>query len=26
LLDYLSIQGVVLPDDTFKLGNVNKGE
>ena len=26
LLDYLSIQGVVLPDDTFRLGNVNKGE
>ena len=26
LLDYLSIQGVILPDDTFKLGNVNKGE
>lgn len=26
LLDYLSIQGVVLPDDTFRLGSVNKGE
>ena len=26
LLDYLSIQGVVLPDDTFRLGNINKGE
>ena len=26
LLDYLSIQGVILPEDTFKLGYVNKGE
>ena len=26
LLDYLSIQGVMLPDDTFRLGVVNKGE
>ena len=26
LLDYLSIQGVVLPQDTFRLGNVNNGE
>ena len=26
LLDYLGIQGVVLPEDTFKLGIINKGE
>ena len=26
LLDYLSIQGVMLPADTFRLGNINKGE
>ena len=26
LLDYLSIQGVILPEDTFRLGSVNKGE
>ena len=25
LLDYLSIQGVELPADTFRLGNVNNG-
>ena len=25
LLDYLSIQGVELPTDTFRLGNVNNG-
>lgn len=26
LLDYLSIQGVMLPPDTFRLGSVNNGE
>jgi len=26
LLDYLSIQGVILPPDTFRLGNINNGE
>ena len=26
LLDYLSIQGVNLPSDTFRLGTINKGE
>jgi pilus assembly protein CpaF len=26
LLDYLSIQGVILPEDTFRLGSANKGE
>ena len=26
LLDYLSIQGVMLPQDTFKLGTINNGE
>ena len=26
LLDYLSIQGVILPEDTFRLGVINKGE
>ena len=26
LLEYLSIQGVVLPDDTFNLGYINFGE
>ena len=25
LIDYLSIQGVELPADTFRLGNVNNG-
>ena len=26
LLDYLSIQGVQLPQDTFRLGSINNGE
>ena len=26
LLEYLSIQGVYLPDDTFKLGSINDGK
>src|SRR5574344_1350310 len=26
LLEYLSIQGVNLPSDTFRLGNINSGE
>ena len=26
LLDYLSIQGVILPQDTFRLGSINNGD